>query len=523
MDTLRGDHSTGMGLVEIGKEKDNEPIVFKRAMAGPDFLTLPQTKKFIYDIEKYSVIMAHNRYSTQGAHTNLNAHPFQYDFITLVHNGHVNNAFTLVPADKRHPADVDSAQVCASMAINGVKETLEQITGAFALVWHDSRDGTLNFARNAQRPLKFCYVKGENTMWWMSEKKMLSAILDRRNVTIDTHMYNVPEKVWMKFNVNNLREYTTVPFVPRLQGMTRSATTTSATGHSSTTQTSSTPVAGIGVQVGAGTNVPKGTFFRGARVAKAQLTLIKNILDKDCGKVDEGELKKREFEIKKNSCRPTKPTKIRGAADRLRNKGFTFDQELVVQVRKWDKYSNQKKLGAISGVIFNTEVPVHLASQAYADYVRYNDYSVLLCKAVNVKPDPNSTSQVLVAEPHPMAPEFNVAWKDRYRGTLQSILEAKEGGNRPLLRLTARQESLPNGDSAGDLDFCGPNGRSISAARFKELTKDGCSVCCGDICHTVEESHRILWMMEAPICPNCYTDPKVINQYGIPARSLLLN
>jgi len=496
-------------------------------MAGPDFLGMGRTQRILMDADKYSMLIAHNRAATMGQRHNWNAHPFQFDHITLTHNGHVSNAMTLLPAGKKINHDVDSAHVAAAMAALGEKETLEACTGGFAFVWHNSKDGTLNIARNSGRPLKLAYVAGENTLWWMSERLMLRSILERHQITIDKEMLNLPEKVWVKFNVKNLREYTTVPFVPRSTGTTRSGATTVAGGQAQTVGQPSHTKEQTKISTTIGT---KAAMAQGAKISEIQQDLIKDILKGI--KVPKAEQDKRVFELSKNSCRPKGHKKVRRATERLATSGFSYDQCVLVDTRMWSKYRNQDNMGQIVGTIFNSSAPVHMSSMTLEQYKDMSDLGVLLGRVVGLKPDKKTGKQALIVEPHPLYVEFDAEWSKRY-DEFKTREPPKAGYPRPILALPTGTVSGNDGksgdvDSSGDgspsLTHCGPGNRAISILRFNELTKNGCGCCSGDIGNSVEESKRIMWINDSPICPMCHTDPATMAGYGftgsIPASVL---
>jgi hypothetical protein len=528
MDTLRGDHSTGICAVPIGEET-KEPIVWKKALNGPDFLSLGRTASIIGDIEKYSILMAHNRAATNGNLINQNAHPFQFEHITLAHNGHINNAWPLVPTGKSCHVNVDSAQVAFAMAYGDEKDILERCQGNFAFTWHNAKDGTLNFARNSGRPLKFCYTKGENTMWWMSERTMLVSVLDRNEVEIEGPFFNLPEHQWLKFKVGNLREYETIPFVPRSSSVTRSTAGTGgvSTGNNSaaTGSTKATNSGGYKSQA----------WLHGARLAGAQEKLIDSLL-KTITKPSKDEMEKREYELKKNSSRPT-GRKVKKTAERLATTGFGYDQLVVVDLRQFKEYVNQKALGHACGTLFNTEVATHLSAITLSQYAEYKKLDVLLGRIINLKPT-ETESQALIIEPHPLAKEFDVVWRKRW-DALAKKNETDRATRRALPPPVIQDHPLlPNvkqygvagppsstdvgsdgDDSRSYLTHSGPGGTTVSSQRYMELVKLGCAECTGDLPIDPVGSKRVVWIDTAPFCIDCaarsHAETTAFKQKGI--------
>lgn len=172
IDSLRGMDSTGAFLVE-----NNGDLSWnKEAVASPIFCQAPEHKAMLgAAFSRGRALVGHNRAATRGVINDENAHPFTVDNrITLVHNG------TLF-GDHRKLADVevDSHAIAHVIHENGddVEAAMKKINGAYALIWHDYRNSTLNFLRNEQRPLHF--VEVNNGYLWASEDNMLTWVLAR--------------------------------------------------------------------------------------------------------------------------------------------------------------------------------------------------------------------------------------------------------------------------------------------------------------------------------------------------------
>ncbi|AVJ48181.1 hypothetical protein [Salmonella phage SE131] len=197
-DTFRGEHSTGVMAYYKPYNEQAFIKVAKKAIPGDMFVRSqiwddvkehktknvnPVTKATTTSSINPKFMVGHNRYATAGAVNDKNAHPFQHEHITLVHNGSLVDQ-SLLPDHKRF--EVDSENVCYSIATIGIAETIKKLHGAFVLVWHDAKENTLNFIRNDERPF---YMMKTNTGDWYgaSEKDMIKWIMSRRkfNPTIE--------------------------------------------------------------------------------------------------------------------------------------------------------------------------------------------------------------------------------------------------------------------------------------------------------------------------------------------------
>lgn len=164
-DALRGWDSTGIasirmnGQVHITKDTCPPASLFHK---HPDH-------EWIHGNQ---ALIGHNRFATKGKTNKENAHPFQEEHITLVHNGtlrfhhHIKNV------------EVDSHAITHSIAERGAKETLEMLDGAFALIWYDAQTNLVHAARNNERPL---HLLETEDLFILSSERMLAEWICARN------------------------------------------------------------------------------------------------------------------------------------------------------------------------------------------------------------------------------------------------------------------------------------------------------------------------------------------------------
>lgn len=95
-------------------------------------------------------IVGHCRAATVGNLEVEGAHPHQVGSTLLVHNGTLRQGWRKWIVDDKH--DTDS--LCLTRAIDekGLA-AFEDISGAYACIWHDAKTNTLKIARNTERPL----------------------------------------------------------------------------------------------------------------------------------------------------------------------------------------------------------------------------------------------------------------------------------------------------------------------------------------------------------------------------------
>ena len=198
-DTVRGHHSTGVTVV-----KKNSVDSFKYAIPAAYFMDLAPAKSLINSITGADVVMGHNRHATAGnSGAHVNAHPFKHGDITLMHNGTLTNHRTLTTDH----FTVDSEAICAAISREGAEVIVPKLKGAFALVWYDESDGTLNFVRNNERTL-FLAISNEGSMLWASEKGMLEWLLSKERKIGITYEEITPLEIgkWLSIPVDNISD-----------------------------------------------------------------------------------------------------------------------------------------------------------------------------------------------------------------------------------------------------------------------------------------------------------------------------
>ena len=176
--SLRGRDSTGIMAVN---RDSHEVCTIKQAVDGAVFMDKYNVGKLLLDIEDYSSVVVHNRKATMGSISDASAHPFTVGDITLVHNGTLYQHKTLGGGNN---LKVDSEAIAYALNKHHAPDVLEDIDGAFTLVWHDSRNNTLSIARNKERPLSVAFVEGQNTMLFCSEALMLEWLAARNGLKI---------------------------------------------------------------------------------------------------------------------------------------------------------------------------------------------------------------------------------------------------------------------------------------------------------------------------------------------------
>jgi predicted glutamine amidotransferase len=164
---LRGMHSSGLFVVD--KESVNgKPIIVKTT--GPSCnLEWEKTYENAKNVISTTAVAAvgHGRLATTGKINKQNAHPFNHDKITLVHNGTIRKGLE----EEMKSTDVDSHALTKSISKLGVIDALHQIIGAYAIILHNEEDGNIYIVRNLERSLY--YKETYDRIYVMSEMEAL--------------------------------------------------------------------------------------------------------------------------------------------------------------------------------------------------------------------------------------------------------------------------------------------------------------------------------------------------------------
>lgn len=492
IDSWRGWESTGIALVEnIAK---SSPIVYKRALNGRDFIQLNHVEKYLNDIEKYPVVIGHNRAATTGRGNIIdhNAHPFQYGKITLVHNGHIRNTHDLPGALNGAECQVDSSHVAFSMNANGEMETLELVDGGFVFVWWNSELGTLNIARNTERPMNWAYAAKENTLYWASEFTQILHLMKDIEIDEDIGVLYPKPWNWYEFNLKDLREWRSLPFVHSHGRRSREATRRN-TGPIGEEVDGWTPeqweqwdrYGELGMNSTTSTQMDHITTLKGKSSSEEIEEIRQTVANQT-------------LKNAKVAGVPTSTKRMNKAKMELKKLGIEYGALKNCTPVSWCKYKNQENLGSALVRTKREGLLIEVLQVKYENYMLYSKYNNLLVDCINVRRGPGNDVRVVAT----VSPKMTKYLEEQKR---------KEESNSE--QETDKVVSIP-------LDFNGPNNSKITLDKFRELVRAGCAHCDGDILPIHHEF--VIWVSDSrPICSDCARDPRVLELLGVEPTALI--
>lgn len=183
LSTLRGVNGAGV----IGREPSlkAKPFAFKTVHSWPQLI---QSDQYTRIKTPPAFLIGHCRWPTVGGYEIQDVHPHRSGHILGVHNGTMD-----IVDGKKVAGESDSLLLISSIATKGIKETIKNSKGAYVIVWYDTQEKTINFIRNKERPLSFCYTDNGSTLFWASEQDMLTFALRREKQHKDATYYTLPE------------------------------------------------------------------------------------------------------------------------------------------------------------------------------------------------------------------------------------------------------------------------------------------------------------------------------------------
>lgn len=173
LDSLRGEDSTGVAMVHMSGD-----ISIVKEVGDP--FVLLDSRRFIKSFaSNHRVLIGHNRWATTGKINRANAHPFECGDLVGVHNGTLRNKWNI---PNQALFDTDSEALYNHIDAVGLSDAMSIVAGAWALVWYNKEDNSVNFLRNQERPMWIATTEDGKSILWASEQWMINVAAQRNDI-----------------------------------------------------------------------------------------------------------------------------------------------------------------------------------------------------------------------------------------------------------------------------------------------------------------------------------------------------
>lgn len=210
-DYFRGTDSTGFASLN---RNNGDTSVVKIASSPIDLFDMKKFNTALTGATS-SVFLGHNRATTIGKTNNVNAHPFEFDHIIGAHNGTLTQkSWRALETLIGEQTEVDSIALIKAIAKVGIEETVKHLQGAWALTWIDTKEKTINFLRNPERPFWLSYAADFTKIIWASQHPMIAAAIKlapsqhkEQEIYTDKDNYgyfSTQENIWYRFDLDDL-------------------------------------------------------------------------------------------------------------------------------------------------------------------------------------------------------------------------------------------------------------------------------------------------------------------------------
>lgn len=437
VDALRGWDSTGLVAIRKGRAE-----YYKRAIGAADFIRTRAFQRLVSG--EAEAFIGHNRAATVGSVNDETAHPFVHGHIIGVHNGTLDWGWRKELKDGDKFA-VDSDALIHNIAHEGIKETVAKAEGAFAIVYYDMKERTLNIIRNKERPMFYGLLnyKGEDKWIYGSEAGLLEWIAER------TDSGDPPKEIW-ELKEGHLLSFDLVKAgsAPAVEKMT---------------------VAGRSAY----NNGP----FRGGQYSSNNWNTTK-------GNTVVGA-----------TTRP-KVTMMPHERNIFKRQNIDPNESVEFWPTTWTAFGGNSKQGVLRGAMCDApyiEVLVYNVTESEVNMNKiYEAFPVTIRLKPHVKDKHKTFDKMDAGELEMVLSATTLRVVDEFG---EDIIVEQESDDKPF------QKALPNYSSS---KFLGPKGNILSRVEFDDLTRNGCSCCSDNIIYGVD---RVYWTVDSqPLCEQCHVD-----------------
>jgi len=201
LNMTRGRDSTG---IMVGYREEGRQMIdsCKRTTDASTFFAEKAVKE-LFDSRQVFFIAGHNRAATIGDINYNNAQPIREGNIIGQHNGTASSLAK--QADKENVSD--TRLLLRMINELGIEGAIKELTwgDAFALVYADVADNTLNIIKNGLRPLSVMFGVSKTTFWWSSESRALDFIAQGRGRSKFMEPFELDDHTLMRVTLGGMK------------------------------------------------------------------------------------------------------------------------------------------------------------------------------------------------------------------------------------------------------------------------------------------------------------------------------
>ena len=203
LNVLRG--TDGTGVIKLDKHKKKDPIISWEKTEDNAIDYMHEKNEVLTHSSTTKGWLGHCRAATVGGKNTKNSHPFEFPSLIGMHNGTISQKY---PNQKDYTTD--SEALYHEIDAYGIDQALKNFHtsyGAWALVYYDKTNDSVNLVRNSRRPLHCCYTTDQTGFIYSSDPVFLTMAL-RDNHIVHDEIWSLKEHTLLTLYMSDDSQFT---------------------------------------------------------------------------------------------------------------------------------------------------------------------------------------------------------------------------------------------------------------------------------------------------------------------------